>query len=699
MCQHILKKPLCRLFVDGGITKISNMTKSLNQSAQKNILNDLLTSLKVNQTLQDYFPTFDQFLAEKYITYGEDFVKRLELFGCTEVKDDKLVLHKWIKEFASGIGELRLYHVLTMGNAQCGKSLLNTLLMADFLVFVGVNLIWFYPTRSQVYELVPGMFGRVVRSYIKNIEEHFAKNYNKKLELFTKSDRHSNSAFEVRGATAYFRYASTSGKDHTESKAGLAVVGGGASSVSANGLFIDERSQIPPEAVGTLFRRLDAAQLPGGFIREIGTSGSGQGIESVVENLDRHFYPHIICRECKNIIPLDPKGCLLKPNQFESGKYTSRTGRPINWYHKDPEDKIGSAYFACPKCNAEIKDQERLNAHFRCRNTGQTWRNFQKSLPDNLNEALKNRYLVAFHLSPLLRQTKFNLAVKIIKVGAGYENTSPKDWIQQMLGHPSESDTLKITQQMLVDAIALGKYPLNNPIATIAGIDQGRNQDWLVIAQIKLEGFTKLGDTYWYDSNKGKSAIMAIDDAYRKIIFAAPIDRKRIPALLKEYQVDFGFIDNEPDISQAYEICKATCLEMADQKMNILDIVKEIHVYGGSLELPAYGINSEYFKDAVLNSFAGNKVMMFDFDPLDRGYESITRHMTACEKDPLTLKWSRPADHNDDLFFAWMFMEAALHHHIVSKVTLAEQSVAWSRNITEAHIFESGMDYNDYLQF
>lgn len=667
---------------------------NLRKSVQLNVIQDLLRELEAKQTTEEFFPSFDDFLKKKFINYGDDFVKRLELFGCTEVKDDKLVLHKWIREFAAGIGDLRLYHVLTMGNAQCGKSLLNTLLMVDFLVFVGVNLVWFYPSKSQVDTLVPGMFGRVIRSYIKNVEEYFSRQLGKKLELTTKKDRQSNSNFEIRGATAYFRYASTSAKDHTESKSGLAVVGGAASSISANGLFIDERSQIPPEAVGTLFRRLDAARLPGGFIREIGTSGSGQGIEIVVDNLDRHFYPHIICKNCKNIIALDPKGCLLKPNKNDPTKYLSISGRPVNWFHKDESNKIESAYFACPICRDEITDEQRLGAHFRCKKTGESWINFKKSLPDSLEDALKNRYLVAFHLSPLLRQTKFNLAVKIIKVGAGYENTSPKDWVQQMLGHPSESDNYKITRELLAASINRYKFE-TTPIFTVCGIDQGRNQDWLVITQVWIEGFTKLGNKFWYDSLDNKSAIMAIDDAYRKVVFAAPVDRKRIPEILRQYKVDFGFIDNEPDISQAYEISKRTCLEMADQKTNFLDIVKEIHVYGGSLELPAYGINSEYFKDAVLNSFVNERVSMFDFNVKDNGYESITRHMTACDKDPITLKWSRPADHNDDIFFAFMFCEAALHQYVISTVTLSDQSVAWIRQLNDAHLFHSKIQFNN----
>lgn len=635
---------------------------------------------KFNQDayIKSFFPDLPTFLKNNFCTNGKDFVERLERYGSTEKKDEKLTVTPWLKEFAQGVGDLRIYHVITTGNAQCGKSLINTLFMVDFLVFVGLNALWYYPTKQQVDNLVPEMFGKVVRHYIKNVESHFElMGYNAKLS--TKEDRQNNSNFQLtsRNASAYFRYASTSAKDHTDSKRGLAVVSGSQASIATDAIWIDERSQIPPSAVGTLLRRQDAARLPGGCIREVGTPGSGLGIETVVENSNYHFYPHIVCSNCYELVQLSPKGCLLHE---VNGRYLSNTGRPISWFHRDAAYPHETAYFACPYCKHEITDEQRMNAHFRCLRTGVKYKDFNDKLPTTLEDSLKQRLMVTFHLSPLLRQTLYSLAEKIVRVGCGFEPINPRDFQQQMLGFPSENEQIAITKAMLKTAIAR-PVPKEPRVCRIAGIDQGRGEDWLYICDYWVEGVdVKTNGFKIYRESELVSPIMRMESARRHVVFASAISRADIPKLLAEYEVDYGFIDNEPDIGQAYDICKHTCLDMADQKTDILDVVKEIHVMGGSLELPAFGINPTYFKDCLLNAF-NLHVSIFEFDVDDRNYTAIAKHLCSNEKEPDTNKWIRPQDHVDDLFFAGMFCEAAFHRYVELLVNDTLNSISWYANL------------------
>ncbi|MCC5622700.1 hypothetical protein [Nostoc sp. CHAB 5715] len=137
------------------------------------------------------------------------------------------------------------------------------------------------------------------------------------------SDAQNLKTFQVMGATTQFTYVSVSKK--RESDDGRASAGGVNVGFSADVLIKEERSQYPPGAGDPLNRRLDAARLPSRPIRELGTPGSGNGVEAEIKAADYHFYPHYTCPYCEAIAPLHPKGCLLKP---VGSKYLSPSGRP-----------------------------------------------------------------------------------------------------------------------------------------------------------------------------------------------------------------------------------------------------------------------------------------------------------------------------------------------------------------------------------
>jgi len=638
---------------------------------QKQAKREILRYIHSRIAVKTSFLSREEFLETKIVNYADEFIARLKKHGCTELGED-LNLYPWLEELATGLSDLRIHHAATTGNAQCGKSLINTLLLCDFFLQSALDCLWFYPTKTQLDNLVPNMFGRVIRNYEQKIIDNLYEETGQKIAIKNTNDKENNNIFQRRGASIHFRYASTSAKDHTETKSGLAVVGGSAASISGNILFIDERSQIPPDALSTLFRRLDAARLPGGIIREIGTPGSGLGIESLIDVCTHHFYPHIKCKHCGAEIELNPKGCLLIK---DGDTYLSVTGRPSRWFHSDPDDKVNSAYIACSSCKHPITDEERKNAYFKCLKTGEIFKDFRETLPTEIDKIFKHRQLIIFHLSPLLRQSKKDIAVDIISTGINTDST--RDYQQQVLGFASENDAVKITRRMLKDATEM--YPPEKPhTCIVAGIDQGRHQDWMVIYKVWIDGFEPhQNGIFLYKSSKDESPVVRIENAKREVLFISPVKRSDIKRLLRQYSVDLGFIDAEPGIAGAYELSKHTNLLLADQKRNNKKLVQETQFYDGAMAIPGYNIDENYFKDMVLNSYMSKNVFLLPINTTDKSPNSPARHLTSPEKDLDNNTWIRPNDKIDDLFMASMFAEVALHHRANTWVEKSETSLAW----------------------
>ena len=625
---------------------IDKVLENLRRQYEKKLLYDKL------------FPNNEDFVDSNFISYGGDFVTRLKKYGVTE-KNENLIVYPWVEEYAALIGDLRINHVATAGNAQCGKSLINTLLLCDFLIFTGLNTLWFYPTKQQVDSLVPEMFGKVIQNYLGEIESAFKKETGQSLNLIQKSDRKLISRFQVKNATAIFSYASNSARD-TPSNTGLATVGSSAASVSASILFIDERSQIPPEATSILPRRLDASRLPKKITRDIGTFGSGYGIEGILEHSKHHFYPHFKCDSCNTEQELNPKGCLLL--EF-NGKFLSQTGRPILWNYADEDDKINSAYFCCPNCGEAIPDEKRMNAFFKCLKTGMKLKDYLKALSIDLNEIVNLNDTVFLHLSPLLRNTRYNLAANLIEIGL--QSDSTKDYQQQVLGFSSETEVDKITIEMIKDS--------NNKIIpsenqhiyyVIAGVDQGRTEDYMTIAK------------YYGVDLKALSTKLEFEDVDREIIFCEPVLRENIPKILKEYKVKFGLIDNEPDRINSFDLAKHTVLETADQR-RVQQIYKEVEILSGGYELKTFAIDNYYFLNLTLKALSTGKTKT-TFNVNDNGIYSPTRHFTAPYKD-IDGKWNRAKDKVDDLFYSFMFAEAAFYIFYKESRERLKNSVDWYR--------------------
>lgn len=579
----------------------------------------------------------NQFVTDSYRLGGKPFVASMLMYGVNE-RGEKLRIRNWVLEYAELLGDFRVHETLTTGASQIGKTLYNTLLLCYCLTDGGLSTLWSYDQERSLNIQAPSNFRPVAKQWLAA----------KGIILKQSEGSQNNLLFQVKGASAQFTYVSTS----KSKEGGGAAAGGIAVGVSRDILFKEERSQYPPGADAPLNRRLDAGRLPSKPIRQLGTPGGGAGIEAEIETANYYFYPHCQCRKCEHEFPLNPMGILLKVTGKRNGKktYLSETGRPTEWYCKDPNNAVETAYFACPQCGEEIPDFDRSHeSWFRCMYTGIDLADYLASLKPGIPD---QRVKVGICLSPLLRESETNLATEIIREGV--ETFNAADWCQQRLGLPSETSANSVTLQMLKEAIK-AQAPKREPDFILAGIDQGRAEYWLWKCAYYLPtGWEKLPPAQVLEMSK------------REVIFAGDIMMTEVTDRIKDCKLTI--IDNEPNITTAAELCSKSKMAMANQLGSQLDAVKLGTVVDGGIEFPCWKIRNSKFLKQVLDAFAGKKYILpddwtsWEAKPIPK---SPLKQLQAPQYDNSSGKWSRPKDHNDDLYYAAMFCEVAFYLTII----------------------------------
>lgn len=572
----------------------------------------------------------EDFVARCYQIGGKDFVDAIARYGCNE-RGDKIAFSPWLKEYAELVGDFRIAETLTSGCAQVGKSLVHTNLVC-YCLTNGINTLWSYDQERSLNIQVPSNFRPVIAGWLKALNK-------KPLQ----QDSKNNTLYQCYGTSSQFVYVSTSKIKESQ---GAAAAGGIAVGVSRDILFKEERSQYPPGAADPLNRRLDAGRLPSRPVRELGTPGSGNGIEAEIATADYVFYPYYDCSICGISAPLHPKGCLLKKD--EQGKYLSVSGRPLDWHRSED----GEAIFACSNCGHPIPESSRKSAYFQCVQTGVKLRNLLDSLPVGIP---KKRIKAGIILSPLLRIRQTNLAQEIIEEGLTKLNVD--DWQQQSLGEPSITNADSVSLEILKTAIASQFDITRPPDFTLCGVDQGRAEYWLWKCKYYLpEDWQKM------------PVALVIDQAKRVVEFGGDITKWELKDAIAD--CDYGIIDNEPEISTAAELAANTCLEIADQQSGLMDAVREGVAREGGFEHKCWKIRNEKFLKAVLVAFLDNRyVLPSEWEkwlgmPTER---SPLVHLTAPKYDPSSGKWKRPGNHVDDLYYAAMFCEVAFYIKLIHK--------------------------------
>lgn len=625
---------------------------------QKSLFDELLalTATELDDE-NDKIRLRDAYIKDVFRNGGKGFVERIRKYGYTD-KGDRILIDDWFAEYAEFIADFRIPYTITSGCCQVGKSALHNLLVADIVIHGKLNIGFFYGSRDS-RELN-------VHEQIKPVLEKYAEEYEKDKEITIRqrSDRKLSSRYQIDGITAIFSYLSTSTGSPSQAKAGLASAGGSAVSFTANVCFVEEASQSTQEAKSVVEPRLAASKIPTKPRRDLGTPGAGAGVEQDIADATHEFYVHAQCPSCRKVFPLHPLGCLLKSikRRNAAGKevdsFFTDSGKPLLWWCHDSDNPITTAYIGCPHCSKELPNEARHKARYKCIRTGVWLRDFLDGLPVDDPETCSNlRHKAAIHMSPLIRNVRYNLAADIINKGLSASN--PSDWQQQILGIASSTAISNITLDMLKKAIAAPK-PDGSYDFVLAGIDRGNSHDFLTIAQIYLPE----NHLYLEQQEISKQSV-------RRVVFSSNVEREKIPQLLKQHKVDFGICDNEPGRDKAMELCDETgVLQMADQKDKLKDAVKKDKVLDGGAEYPCWFVRNQKFQDLVLENFIE---MHEDGYPLYRLPEvwnkfigsksdlSPIRHMMAPTRDAESDRWLRPADGNDDIFYSFLFLEVAFY--------------------------------------
>lgn len=588
------------------------------------------------------------YLAEKFELGGRPFVERVKKYGRNE-KDVEIDFSPWLEELLEAIGDPRIAHTVTIACSQLTKTLSHILLACDIQTIGRQVFSMVYDKKEARNKFQATQFKPVLRYWLKRLQ---VDGYN-----FDRSkDTCNASRNEVDGVNSIFEFASTADAGLRDGKSAVSSALAG---WNTDWMLQEEQTQWPPGAVDIAFARLDYSCVATKPVRGWGTPGAGAGIETEIPGADYHFYPHAVCDDCDRSFPLDAFGALLKKHTRTdafgqvSDSYVSVSNRPVEWFHHDTEDPIGSAYFGCPHCGEELAEETRVNARFRCLNTGIFLRDFIDGLPKDIPT---KRYKVIMGYGPLLRRTKINLASDLIRRGLTMADAA--DWVQQGLGHPTEAGSSKLTLPVLKRAI--DAPPASRiPELRLAGIDQGVNGYFTNIVDISLpEGWRSM------------PVEKVTESAVRTIIFSGEVMVSAIAAKLKEFNVVYGGVDNEPNRTLAAELQRSTCLEMMDQITGLKDAFKKTKVrQGDNAEFPCLQIRNEKYLRQVMNSF-----LLVDEDnhPLVRlpddwsrwlsnpSERSPLRHFMGVKCDPETGKWSK-TDTANGLYYAQMFVEASLY--------------------------------------
>lgn len=555
---------------------------------------------------------------------------------CKNPEGQQIQLQPWHYSYWQWLKANQIKERNVTGCAQIGKTLFVWLSCYSDFIEGGYSLAWVYPTQPARQKLV--------REHHKRLKDQFGF-----LPKLITSD--TLDLFQYGGASINF----VEVRSPSRNEGGAATKKFG---FSAAKIFVEEASQYNLGELETLNNRLDASPIPSQPIIRLGTPGCGGGVEVYIDRCHYQFYPYCECPSCNSEIELSPKGCLLLPMEKISNSgskikvFLGESGRPVEWFHKDGSDPVHSAYFGCPHCEKEIPKAIRVSeSYFKCKQTGILLTDYLETIKTIEVESKSS----SIELSPLLRDTAFNLAEQIIKDGLTTSNTD--NWQQQKLGLPSETTTSQLTPAIIKKAIA-APVPEKQPDFILCGIDQGRAEHWMVIIAFYLpEGWELF--TVWEMS----------DRTIREVLWCGDINEQEIEPILHKYQVDYGLIDADPERKYAAQLSQTTGVVELAKRANTQPKKEyaEIIIEQGGIEHKSWLLDSNIFFKAVKQNFLLQEEN-FPLYRLPESWEkwientserSPIKHLCSISYDPITEKWIRPPDHIDDIYLAFHFCEAA----------------------------------------
>lgn len=549
-------------------------------------------------------------------------LERIKKYGVTET-NKPINWSKWLEQQIRLTADCRVKHVITTGASQISKSLANYLVAIDDVINGQINIGWVYASRSSMQNQQPSQFQAMISGWLQRQKTNYSIN------------RDAITRYSIGRAIANFTYANST----NESRSGGAAEGKEQNSFQASKLYLEEKSS---HGSCDLTPRLGASVISSKPIRDLGTPGNGTGIEKIIKNAAHNFVPGIRCDNCSKISRLHPLGNLFKKDRL-TGKYFDARGHIIDFY----KDALGKPTIVCNQCKFDIYKQvvetDALELY-----SEQSGHSIDEFLDNLGNQVFLEP--VAIYLSPLLRCPTDPYRVQDL-VTEGLNPESVLIFHQNKLGIESKFTLNGITYEDLANSY---QEPWRfKKSRRFVGIDQGTENHYL----IDLEVFE--------DQINLKNAIA--------------IKESEILSYLKYHKIDFAIMDNEPGRKSANMLANASGgkLAIADQRDIMTDFTK-IKVEFGGEEIDCYAINNTLYQEEVIYDFTELKVRI-DCNP----HPKFSKHITAVKRDLSTGKFIRPADHDDDFFFAYMFARSAIA--ICPKVHVSASSMVGKQLLSLKH--------------
>lgn len=543
-------------------------------------------------------------------------VERIKRYGVTET-DKPINWSKWLEQQTRITADSRVKNLITTGASQISKSLINYLVAIDDVVNGQVNIGWVYASRSSMQNQQPTQFQAMVGGWLARQKTNYRIN------------RDAITRYGIGKAIANFTYANSV----NESRTGGAAEGKEQNAFQASKLYLEEKSS---HGSCDMTPRLGASVILSKPIRELGTPGNGTGIEKSVKNASHNFVPGIKCDLCGKISRLHPLGNLFKKDPFTQQYFDSR-GHIIDYY----QNKAGEPTIVCNHCYHDIYQQvvstDAIELY-----SEQSGHSVDEFL-DELNDNQIYFEPIAIYLSPLLRCPTDPFRLKEL-VEEGKNPESVLIFHQNKLGIESKFTLNGISFEDLENAYQ-EPWKFKHP-RRFVGIDQGTDTHYLV----DLEVFE--------DKVNLKNAIV--------------IRESEVVKYLRYHRIDFAIIDNEPGRKSANTLANQSGgkLAIADQR-DIMTDFSPIKVEFGGEQIDCYAINNTLYQEEVIYDFMENKVR------IDCSHHpKFGKHITAVKRDLTTGKFIRPADHDDDFFFAYMFARSAIA--ICPRINIGASSIVSS---------------------
>jgi hypothetical protein len=609
----------------------------------------------------------------------DEFIFELKKFGVNEFGDrirwNSPILEESLRLFA----DLRINEVFLSGSAQLNKTFCAAQTAAWMSQRAGMRVMWAFAKCRQIDALVPTQH--------KPLLMHWAQKVNG-VTKFTNEHQTSNSQFSVGNGSIKFVHVNS---NTTE---GGAAAGTSIVSNTVDLCIMEETSQAQQSEIAPLYKRLLAGRLKSRPMRQIGTPGSGNGVELPISKADFEFWPHAECSCCGKMASLHPFGALFQSEKIRADdgsvleKWAFDDGMPRKWFHTDSSDPVGSAFVGCVHCGKEISDEARYQSTYICIRTKMTIKEFlEVYVPEHWE---KENIRVGAWIGCLTR-VRAGIATDIM------EALSPEglsDFYEQTLGIPSSASQNSITSQSIINAL---ERPLFTPqryshlrevpealegqaeavndtsrfkTVRAVGIDQGRSAYFGAVVEAV------------YDSHLPPAQMFST--AKFNIIALECFPSFATAEFIAKYEGTIGLIDNEPSISAAARLCAETGLHLADQQAKQKDDYLIKSVQDGGEQFECVKINYRKFARFIFSAFAGssvnmNREYMRFLGAKDNEPGNVFRHLTGVSWDSEEGAVVRDKAKIDDLFFALVFSFAAISVYMVdpNQVSLGQASWDW----------------------